>query len=114
MSVREKTETYIKNRAEKNYERTARIDKSDKVSCTAQQLVDSDDSYLRHRKHVKNIATVLPKIREKHKGRYIEMNFTENIAIKSKSAVQEAHFLGKQYVLHCTIVQLVKLNLYII
>ena len=84
------------------------------MSCIAQQLVDSGDSYLRHRKHVENIATVLPKIRERHKGRYIEMNFSESITIKSKSAVQEAHFSGKQYVLHCTIVQLVKLNLYII
>ena len=51
---------------EKSYDtRTTRIDKSDKVSCIVQQLVDSGDSYLRHRKHVENIATVLPKIREK-------------------------------------------------
>ena len=51
---------------EKSYDtRTTRIDKSDKVSCIVQQLVDSGDSYLRYRKHVENIATVLPKIREK-------------------------------------------------
>ena len=85
-----------KNRAEKSYERTTRIDKSDKVSCIAQQLVDSGDSYLRHRKHVENIATVLPKIRERHKGRYTEMDFSENIAIKTKSERgSRSPFFGK-------------------
>ena len=64
-----KTETYIKNGEEKSFEQTTRIDKSDKVSCIVQQLVDSGDSYLRHRKHVENITTVLPKIRERHKRR---------------------------------------------
>ena len=64
-----KTETYIKNGEEKSYERTTRIDKSDKVSCIVQQLVDSGDNYLRHQKHVKNITIVLSKIRERHKGR---------------------------------------------
>ena len=102
-----KTDTNIKNGEEKSYERTTRIDKSDKVSCIVQQLVDSGGSYLRHRKHVKNIATIFPKIRERErqKGRYIEIEFSENIAIKTKSEVQEAHFSGMQYALHCTIVQ---------
>ena len=33
------------------------------------------------------------------------MDFSENIAIKTKKEVQEVHFSGKQYGLHCTIVQ---------
>ena len=33
------------------------------------------------------------------------MDFSENIAIKTKSEVQEPHFSGKQYALHCNIVQ---------
>ena len=33
------------------------------------------------------------------------MDFSENIARKTKSEVQEAHFSGKQYTLHCAIVQ---------
>ena len=32
------------------------------------------------------------------------MNFSENITLKTKSEVQEAHFSRKQYALHCTIV----------
>ena len=61
-----KIETYVKNGEEKNYEWTSRIDKSDKVNNIVQQPVDSGDSYLRHREHVYNIATVLPKIKERH------------------------------------------------
>ena len=33
------------------------------------------------------------------------MDFSENIAIKTKSEILEAHFWGKQYAFHCTIVQ---------
>ena len=33
------------------------------------------------------------------------MDFSENIAIKTKSEVQEVHFSGKQYAFHCNIVQ---------
>ena len=33
------------------------------------------------------------------------MVFSENIAIKTKSDVEEDHFSGKQYALHCTFVQ---------
>ena len=33
------------------------------------------------------------------------MDFSENIAMKTTSEVQEAHFSGKQYTLHCTFVQ---------
>ena len=33
------------------------------------------------------------------------MDFSENIAIKTKSEVQEALFWGKEYALHCAIVQ---------
>ena len=43
-----KTETYIKHGEEKSYKQTTRIDKSDKMSCIVQQLVDSSDRYLRH------------------------------------------------------------------
>ena len=100
-----KAETYIKNGEEKSYEQTTHTGKSEKVSCIVQRLVDSGESYLRHRKHVENTATVLLKLGERHKGGYIEMDFSENIDIKTKSEVQEAHFSGKQYALHCTIVQ---------
>ena len=67
--------------------------------------MESGPSYLRLRQHVEYINKVIPKIRERHEGRYIEINFSENIALKTKSEVQEAHFSGKQYALHCSIVE---------
>ena len=33
------------------------------------------------------------------------MDFSENIALKTKQEVQDTHFSGKQYALHCSIVQ---------
>ena len=59
----------LKIEKKKSYEQPTHIDKSDKVSCIVQQLVDSGDNYLRHQKHGKNITIVLSKIRERHKGR---------------------------------------------
>lgn len=59
-----------------------------------QQLVNSGDSYLRHQKHVYNIATVLTKIKERHQGKYIEMEFSENIALKTEW-VSRGPFFGK-------------------
>ena len=109
-----KPETCIKNGEEKTYERTTRINESDKVSCIVQQLVDSDDSYLRHRKHVENIASVLPKIRERHQGRYTEMDFSENIAIKTKSEFKKPIFRESNTPYIVLLCNLVKLNLYII
>ena len=100
-----KTETYIKNGVEKSYERTTRVDKTHKVCEIVEQLVESGLSYLRHRQHVENINKVIPKIRERHEEKYIEMDFSENIALKTRSKVQEAHFSGKQYALHCSIVE---------
>ena len=93
----------MKNDEEKSYEQTTCIDKSHKVSNIVQQLVDSGDSYLRHQRRFDKVATVLPKIKERHTGKYIEVDFSENIALKEKNEVQEAHFLGKQYAMHYTI-----------
>ena len=51
------------------------------------------------------IAAVLPIIRESFLGKYIELDFSENLALKPKHEVQDAHFFGKQYSLHCLIVE---------
>ena len=68
-------------------------------------MIEQDGSYLRHRSHIANIKNTLPLIRESFNGKYIEMNFSENIAMKPKFEVQDAHFSGKQYSLHCSIVE---------
>ena len=76
-----------KDGAEKSYERTTRVDKTNKVSAIVQQLIDSGANYLRHRQHVDSAATVLPKITERHTGKYIEMGFLEKIWLKTKQEV---------------------------
>ena len=60
--------------------------------------------YLRHRSHVDSISKVLPLIKETFNGRYIELDFPENFAMKPKMEAQDAHFSGKQFTLHCAIV----------
>ena len=52
-----------------------------------------------------NIAAVLPMIRESFSGKYIELYFSENLALNPKHKVWDAHFSGKQYSLHCSIVE---------
>ena len=59
---------------------------------------------MKHRSHVENINEVFPIVKESFQGTYIELDFSENIAIKLKFQVQEPHFFGKQHTLHCSIV----------
>ena len=37
-------------------------------------------------------------------GKYIELDFSKNLALGTKDEVQSAHFSGKQFTLHCAIV----------
>ena len=95
----------LQNGKEIQYTRTTRIDKKEEVSVIAQKLISIKDSYLKHRSHVDNINKVFPIVKESFQGTYIELNFSENIAIKLKFEVQEAHFSAKQYTLPCSIVE---------
>ena len=97
-------ETYLRDGKEIGYTRTARQDKTDVVSNIVKLLLETGPVYLKHRSHVDNISSVFPIIKETFAGRYIELDFSENIAITPKSEVQDAHFSGKQYSLHCSIV----------
>ena len=55
-------------------------------------------------KDTDNIKSKLPKIRESFPRKYLEMDFWQNIALKTKNEVQTDHFSGKQQSLHCSIV----------
>ena len=100
----QKEEKYYKNGEEKTYYRTARIDKHTRVNKIVQKLAVNAESYLEHRSHVINIDETFPIIKQSFKGTYIELDFSENLAMKPKFEVQDAHFSGKQYTLHCAIV----------
>ena len=43
-----------------------------------------------------------------HDGKYIQLDFSQNLALQAKDNVQAAHFAGKQFTLHCAIVERVK------
>ena len=67
--------------------------------------MNKEVKYLKYRSHVKNILTHFSIIKETFQGQYIELDFSENLAMKPKLEVQKAHFSGKQYTLHCGIVE---------
>ena len=98
-------EEYFKNGIEESYERVARIDKNMEVKEVAKTLIGQGGSYLRHQSHVANIKNTLPLMRELFNGKCIEIDFSESMAMKPKFEVQDAHFSGKQYSLHCSIVE---------
>ena len=100
-----KEESYIKNGERKMYIRTARVDKKEVVNEVVKKLLSQSNTYLRHRFHVNNIAKVFPLIKETFNGRYIELDFSENLTMKPKFEAQGAHFSGKQFTLHCAIVK---------
>ena len=99
-----KTVSYLKNGKKVEYKPTARLDKKESV-CRIVELKLSRDKHLEHRPHVNKTNTVLPVIRDALNGKYIELDFSENLAMKPKCEVQSVHFSGKQFCLHCTIVQ---------
>ena len=102
---KKKEETYFKNGTEKSYKRVARIGKKMEVKKVAKTSAEQGGSYLRHRLHVANMKNILPLIRELFNRKCIEMDFSDNIVMKLKFKVQDAYFSGKQYSLHCSVVE---------
>ena len=54
--------------------------------------------------HIGNCFSVFPSMKEAHNGKYVELDFSQNLALPPKDEVQSAHFSGKQFTLHCSIV----------
>ena len=72
------------------------------------KLLQKGESYFRRRSRVDNSSKIFPLIREAFTGKHIELDFSENLALKPKFEVQDAHFSGKHcsnYSLHCPIVE---------
>ena len=95
----------VKDDKDAQYTRTARVDKKDKVFAIVGKLVQISQSYLKHRSHVDNVSRVLPIFKDGFSGKYIELYFSGNLALRPKHEVQSAHFSGKQHTLHCAIFQ---------
>ena len=97
-------ESYVKEGVTKTYTKTTSVDKNKSVCDIYADLVARGVRYLYHRSIAENIKAVLPKIFESFTGKYIEIHFSQNIALKTKDEVQNAHFSGKQQSLYCSIV----------
>ena len=44
-------------------------------------------------------------MKDSYGGKYIELDFSHNLALRPKHEVQSAHFSGKQFSLHCAIAE---------
>ena len=100
-----KVESFTKNSKSTEYSRTTRVDEKGNICDIVKKLLGKGENYLRHRSHVDNISEVFPLIREAFTEKYTELGFSENLALKPKFEVQDAHFSRKQYSLHCAIVK---------
>ena len=64
---------------------------------------DGSKKYKKNRSHVDNCSNVFPPMKDTYSGKYIELDFSQNLAIRLALEVQSAHFSNKQYTLHCAI-----------
>ena len=85
------------------YKRTARIDDTEPVRHLVSLIKDVSKKYKKHRNYVENCSNVSPLMKDAYSGKYIELDFSQNLAIRPKLKVQSAHFSNKQYILHCAI-----------
>ena len=81
-----------------------RVDYLEPIKNICERVLDSGNSYLKHITCVDNCSSVFPLMKEAYNGKYIEFNFFQNLALRPKDEVQSTHFSGKQFVLHCSIV----------
>ena len=70
--------------------------------------METGDSYLKHRTYVDNVSTAFPEMKSAYDKKYIKLDFSQNLALQPQVEVQSTHFSGKQFTLHCAIVDLVK------
>ena len=56
------------------------------------------------KKYVDNCSSVFPLMKETYNGKYIELNFSQNSALRPKDEVPSAQFSGKHFILHCSTV----------
>ena len=103
-SYERKMESYKgKDGQDVHYTRTARVDKKEKLSVAVDNLLQISSRYLKHRSYVENVNIVFPMLKEGFSGKYIALDFSENLALRPKHEAQSAHFFGKQHKLHCAI-----------
>ena len=51
---------------------------------------------------MENVSSVFPEMKSTYDGKYIELDFSQSLALRRKDEVQSAHFSDKQLTLHCS------------
>ena len=90
------------------YTRTSRVDHFEPVYLLVEKLKDLSNKYLLRQTYVDPCKSVFPILKEVYDDKYIELDFPENLALQPKDEVQSAHYSGKQFTLHCVIVERAK------
>lgn len=93
-------ESYIgKDRKFTDYTRTARVDFSDPAHVLVKHLQDTSQKYLKHCTYVNNCSSVFTLMKASYTGKFIELDFSQNLSLRPIDKVQSAHFSGKQFTL---------------
>ena len=96
-SYTEKEEKHIE------YTRATRTDHSEPVNKIVVKLYEVGDKYLKNRTYVDNCNGVFPLMKETYTGKFVELDFSQNISLWPKDEAQSTHFSGSQFTLHCAI-----------
>ena len=98
-------ESYIGKEGKRiEYTRTTRTYHSEPVNKIVAKLSEAGDKYLKHRTYVDNCNVVFPLMKETYTGKFVRLDFSQNISLRPKDEVQSAHVSGRQFTLHCAII----------
>ena len=87
------------------YTRTARVDLCEPVCHLVEKLRSLSEKCQKLRTYVDNCLSVFPLLKESYSGKFIELDFSQNLSFRPKDEVQSTHFSGKQFTLHCAIAE---------
>ena len=90
------TESYIgKTNVPVEYSQTPRVHGCKPLKYLVQTILENDSKYLKHWSYVDNCKTILPLMKENYSGKFIELDFSENLSLKPKDkAVSQPIFLA--------------------
>ena len=89
------------------FKRVSRADYHKPVKDICKKLLGTGDDYLKHRTYIDNVTTAFPEMKSPYDGIYIKLDFSQNLVLRPKDEVQSAHVSGKQFTLHCAVVDAV-------
>ena len=97
------TESYIgKEGKPVEHTRTARVDDTKPTKHLVNLIKDGSKKYLKHRTYLDNCSNVFPLMKDAYSRKFIELDFSQNLATQAKLEVQSAHFSSKHFPLrHC-------------